>query len=292
MIYINPDEILPNAAWIVQANGFTETLKGLSPNERKAFIEGHRNTTWGNAHLLDILRRVVGNKCWYSEAPLEGADPNVDHFRPKGQIREVDENLQDTELTSNGYWWLAFNYKNFRLAAMHANQRRVDLTTAGGKWNFFPVRGARAPELTELDVIVEDVLAIDPCSASDIRLLWFDLEGKPCLAARHREGHNLKENEYRIRATIWLYHLDKVEIQAKRSQYVEEIRVDLGKANTHFKIWAPESGAPNLQAKANFDNKIAEIRTKITDRSNFAGAKQCTIRNYSAEYTWISDFLL
>ena len=199
---------------------------------------------------------------------MEGADRNVDHFRPKGQIREVDENLQDTELTSNGYWWLAFNYKNFRLAAMHANQRRVDLTTAGGKWNFFLVRGARAPELTELDVIVEDVLAIDPCSASDIRLLWFDLEGKPSLAARHREGHNLKENEYRIRATIWLYHLDKVEIQAKRSQYVEEIRVDLGKANTHFKVWLLSREHPIYRQRLILTTKLPKCGRKLrTDLS-------------------------
>jgi hypothetical protein len=90
----------------------------------------------------------VGNKCWYSEVPLEGADPNVDHFRPKGQVREVDADLQNLQTTSPGYWWLAFECRNFRLSSMHANQRRVDTDTNGGKSDYLPVLGSRAVEGT------------------------------------------------------------------------------------------------------------------------------------------------
>ena len=291
MIYINPDKIIPDADWKKKADDLTDDLKKLTAAERSGFIEKHRDDTWGHAKLLEALRKVVGNKCWYSEVPLEGADPNVDHFRPKGSIREVDEDLQETKETSPGYWWLAFDYRNFRLASMHSNQRRVDETTDGGKWNYFPIRGARTAELTDWDCIDEDVLAIDPCSASDVKLLWFDPDGNPCLS-RRRHIPPLKSDEERIRATIWLYHLDKVEIQTKRAKHIEAIRTDLRKAHTQYKIWNPNSANPNIQARHNFDSKIAEIKMKIADDTEFAGVKQCTVRNYIAEYPWIEDFLL
>ena len=149
MIYINPDNISPGAEWERQAMNLTRQLKLQPAANRSSFIEAHRDETWGHPQLLKALRAAIGNKCWYSEVPLEGADPNVDHFRPKGRIREVDENLQNTKTTSRGYWWLAFELRNFRLASMHSNQRRVDEHTSGGKWDYFPVRGRRAPTETD-----------------------------------------------------------------------------------------------------------------------------------------------
>jgi hypothetical protein len=288
MIYINPDSISPGAAWEKRASDLTTELKRQPDTERSKFIEDHRDETWGHPTLLKALRAVVGNKCWYSEVPLEGADPNVDHFRPKGRVREVDENLQDTKRTSPGYWWLAFEPRNFRLASMHSNQRRVNKNTSGGKSDYFPIRGERAPEGTDWGCIVEDVLALDPCSASDVALLWFDPDGNPCIAS-WRDKPTSAANEERVRVTIWLYHLDKVEIQTKRAQHVEDIRKDLLKANVDYMLWDSTSATPNIQAKNSFDKKVAEIKKKIDPKAEFAGAKQCAVRAAMADYQWIEE---
>ena len=55
-------------------------------------------------------------------------------------------------------------------------------------------------------------------------------------------------------------------------------------------MWAPTSAAPNLQAKASFDEKLAEIVTKTSDTAEFAGAKRWAIRAAISEYPWIEEY--
>src|SRR5262245_3823558 len=252
MIFVNPDSVTISPARRASLTALTTQLSNLAVADRADYVNDHRNESWGHPDVLAALRTAVGNKCWYTEVCLEGADPNVDHFRPKGRVREVDEELNVTGLHWDGYWWLAFELLNFRLASMHANQRRVDSDTDGGKWDFFPVRGARATEGTALGAIIEDILPLDPCSKSDVSRLCFDVEGKPCALTVATPG-----DVRRVKATIWLYHLNKSELQARRTAHVQEIQKDLRKANVEHVLWAPTSAVPNLQAKASFDEKLA-----------------------------------
>ena len=108
MIHVDINKIRLSPEWEKRAKQLTCELKALAPDKRSDFIEKNREKTWGAKEVLDALRCIVGNKCWYSEVPLEGTDPNIDHFRPKGQVREVDVDLQNIRTTSSGYWWLAF----------------------------------------------------------------------------------------------------------------------------------------------------------------------------------------
>jgi hypothetical protein len=288
MIFINPDLLNIPTARRAAMSALTIELAAKPANERGRFINDKRDDAWGHAEVIDALRSIAGNKCWYSEIHLEGADPNVDHFRPKGKVREVDASFTNTGSTREGYWWLAFEPLNFRFASMHSNQRRVDENTAGGKWDYFPVRGARAAEGTSWGLIAEDTLALDPCSATDVRLLWFDPDGKPCVSNWKRDASRTEIE--RVRATIWLYHLDKQEIQKRRTSHVQDIQKDLRKANIDYNLWSRDSSTPNLQSRQSFDQKIAEIKTKTADNAVFAGAKRCAIRAAIAEFSWIEEF--
>ena len=285
MIFVNPDGVTPPAGRRASLIALGVNLHNEPVAARAGYINDHRAESWGHPEVLTALRAVVGNKCWYTEVFLEGADPNVDHFRPKGRVREVDEELNATGAQSDGYWWLAFELLNFRLACMHANQRRVDSDTDGGKWDYFPVRGARAAQGTVWGAIIEDALPLDPCSMTDVRLLCFDLEGKPAAVAGATAG-----DVQRVKATVWLYHLNKTELQARRTAHVQDIQKDLRKANVEHLLWAPTSAAPNLQAKASFDEKLAEIATKTSDIAEFAGAKRWAVRAAISEYPWIEEF--
>src|SRR5262249_2203124 len=288
MIYINLNKLNIPPAWERRARELTRELAGLRPEERAVFLRRKRELTWGASEILRALQEVAGNKCWYSEVPLDGADPNVDHFRPKGQVREVDADLQDMNTTAPGYWWLAFEPLNFRLSSMHANQRRVDGDTSGGKWDYFPVRGPRAAEGTSVLLIEEDVLALDPCSASDIILLWFEPDGNPCYSNGKRKPN--ERDQRRVLTTIWLYHLDKQEIVIRRGQHIRQIHTDLRDADAQYQLWNPGSACPNLQAKVSFDRKIAAIKAKLADTAEFAGAKRCAVRAAIADYDWIDEF--
>ena len=220
--------------------------------------------------------------------PLEGADPNVDHFRPKGRVVEIDHStLEKTGDISPGYWWLAFEPKNFRLSCMHSNQRRVDKETEGGKWDFFPVEGARAPEETEWDLIEEDVLPFDPCCATDMALLWFSPDGTPTL----KNGSPNDEEIRRLNVTIWLFHLDKDEIAQKRRANVIDIFKDIKAADTEFKLWQKSGAATRSVQYKRFDSAIAKLKSEIKDSKPFARARQCAVLLSKAEFPWIGEYI-
>lgn len=283
MIFVNPAKITIPAARSAALNVATTGLQPIGPPDRAQYFEQHRNATWGHTEVVAALKAVVGNKCWYSEVDLTGADPNVDHFRPKGRVVEVDQELQKTGQLAEGYWWLAFELQNFRLSAQHSNQRRVDAETEGGKADFFPVAGARAQVGTPYQQIFEYVLPLDPCSASDVSLLWFDPDGNPTYSPKQKKS--CKDNELRIKATIWLFHLDKHDTATARRKAVGEVRRKLQQADNYHSLW--HAVPPCMKSKASFDKEIAEIADMLGDSSEFAGAKRCTVRVAMAEYDWI-----
>jgi hypothetical protein len=285
VIFVNPTKVAIPLALRNALKAASATLTGKPPVERKKFFEDNRKSTWGHDTLVASLKAVVGNKCWYSEIDLGGADPNVDHFRPKGRVVEVDDNLQKTGHISDGYWWLAFELKNFRLAAQHSNQRRVDEETEGGKADFFPVVGERALPTTPYQQIFETILPLDPCSASDVSLLWFDPDGNPAYSPRTGKPNDFDRR--RVKATIWLYHLDKRDTATPRSKAVAEVRRKLEQADNYYSLW--RSAIPCMKSKTSFDKEVAEIAAALADTSPFAGAKRCAVRLAMSDYDWIEE---
>ena len=285
MIFVDQKKVAISPGLRATLKSATAGLLLEKPDDRATYIKNNRNTTWGDPALVKALKAVIGNKCWYSEIGLGGADPNVDHFRPKGRVMDVNDEMVKTGLLLDGYWWLAFEPLNFRLSSQHANQRRVDEDTDGGKADYFPVKGDRAPACVPYMQIFEDVLPLDPCSASDVSLIWFDPEGRPCYSPNQKRPK--KEDELRIKATIWLYHLDKNDTAAPRAKAVEEVRGKLFLADNYYQLW--HSAKPCLKSKASFDNEIAEIAGLLADSAEFTGAKRCAVRLAMADYDWIES---
>jgi hypothetical protein len=288
VIHVDLDNLTRPPGWDIRASNLLDTLKQKPPGDRSYFIEHCRDQTWADPAMLTALRSLVGNKCWYSEVPLEGADPNVDHFRPKGRVKEVDKDLKPNGDVLPGYWWWAFEWRNFRLASMHSNQRRVDLHTDGGKADFFPVNGPRAAEESDYTLCVENVVPIDPCNQTDVALLWFDSDGAASCSDWRRKKS--AEDEWRVRVSIWLYHLDKHEIVARRREHMDGIRADLLNADTDYRLWKNIPG--NVISKNSFDRRLKAIRKKISEESEFSGAKRAAIRAAGVDYEWIFEFSL
>ncbi|WP_284078074.1 hypothetical protein [Herbaspirillum aquaticum] len=286
MIYVDIERLVRPEGWEAKAAALLLELQKKPDAERSQFIEDCKVRTWGDPHLLLALRALVGNKCWYSEVPLEGQDPNIDHFRPKGRVREIDDKLLPTKDYLPGYWWWAFEWRNFRLASAHSNQRRVDSLTNGGKADFFPVRGGRAEPNTDYLHCIEDALPIDPCKRTDVALLWFDSDGVPSCSSWRRKKTVADEN--RVKISIWLYHLDKQEIVQRRRQHMDDIRSDLLNADSDYRLWQSIPG--NIISKNNFESKLKTIKKKISDESEFAGAKRAAVYSEAAKYEWLFEF--
>ena len=103
-------------------------------------------------------------KCWYSESLNTGSDKDVDHFRPKGRVDEDSDH--------EGYWWLAFDWRNYRYSCQWCNQRRVDKrnSTEGGKWDHFPVFGTFRAKKESDNFQMEDIYLLDPIDPDDCKL--------------------------------------------------------------------------------------------------------------------------
>src|SRR5258708_5080802 len=124
--------------------------------------------------LDPVLAALRTGKCWYSESRNPTADKNVDHYRPKNRV--------EGDLTHEGYWWLAFAWRNYRYSSQWCNQRRVDDDngTSGGKWDKFPLcpGSTRARQETD-DIELESPELLDPIDPNDWKLLPFRADGHP-----------------------------------------------------------------------------------------------------------------
>ena len=133
MIFILQDESKIPADWLKKVAGLQEQLEAPpDAAARKAFIDTHASV-WGE--IKDQLLEMSAGKCWYSEAPDAVSDWHVDHFRPKKRALDEDKTEHD------GYHWLAFDWKNYRIAGSYSNSPHKDeqgLTR--GKWDYFPTR--------------------------------------------------------------------------------------------------------------------------------------------------------
>ncbi|MFM6188979.1 MAG: hypothetical protein ACKPEN_13315 [Planktothrix sp.] len=183
---------------------------------RKAISEGldksSRQKIWRD--LAPYLAKLRNSKCWYSESLNPGSNKDVDHFRPKNRVYEDPDH--------EGYWWLAFDWRNYRYSCQLCNQRRVDTTnnTNGGKWDRFPISGAfRArQEVDNLDM--EDVDLLDPIDPEDWKLLNFRPNGQPIPA----KLPGTREYE-RAEISIQVYHLNYQEFVRDRKQLATNIRL-------------------------------------------------------------------
>ena len=113
----------PNPQWIAKANALLEELKTAPNAAARNKIIDDNNKVWGE--LKDWLLDLSHQKCWFSEAKDCFSHWDVEHYRPKKSAKDKD----GTE--HGGYWWLAFDWQNFRICGNAGNRK---------KGTFFPLR--------------------------------------------------------------------------------------------------------------------------------------------------------
>lgn len=128
---------------------------------RNALIDAN-GQHWGQ--LKEWLSALSSGKCWFSEAKELFSHYDVEHFRPKKEAKGIGADVRD------GYWWLAFDYMNFRVCGNVGNRKK-------GGW--FPLQAGS--QLSRYDHRCEESEAaylLDPIDIDDVKLLAFDEEGK------------------------------------------------------------------------------------------------------------------
>jgi hypothetical protein len=158
----------PPADWVAEADTVTGQLRTAADEAaRKAIIKANEGL-WRDARIREWLRAQFNDKCWFSEARESVSAIHVDHFRPKGRIKEGVGSE-----TYEGYWWLAFDWRNYRICGQLLNVKKGDL---------FPIcEGQRCTPDDPVSLQLEAPILIDPLS-DQARLISFEADEDGCRA--------------------------------------------------------------------------------------------------------------
>lgn len=159
--------------------------------------------------IKDKLTQTLGNKCWYTEVEVTGMPLHVDHFRPIFH-----------------YLWLAYEPENYRVSCHFANSSTFNPTQGcvGGKCEEFPLLQPRLRANDSAGLVNELPVILDPCIASDCKLVAFRSDGLPIVnpAFEHDQVSVSRVEQSKI-----LLNLDHPDFNSKREQLCNNITADV-----------------------------------------------------------------
>jgi hypothetical protein len=204
---------VPDPCWIRKADAVLAQLKAAPDQEARNKIIDDNSRVWGE--LKQWLLALSHQKCWFSEAKDCFSHWDVEHYRPKKSSKEAD----GTEY--EGYWWLAFDWQNFRICGNAGNRK---------KGAYFPLRIGCHRCAPHGDLRHEEPLLLDPIDEDDPGLLSFNMEGRAIPAADIIDDWDKVRVEY----SVDRYNLDFPPLMDKRKavwaecwQWIQEYQKEL-----------------------------------------------------------------
>lgn len=187
---------VPNTIWLQASATLLQQLID-APNKaaRDALIDDN-DKVW--KQLRDWLLSLSYDKCWYSEARDVFSVLEVEHYRPKKCLKR-----QPRSPILDGYWWLTFDWKNYRMCGKVGNAKKQD---------FFPL-AATSPVAVYggLGINNEIPLLLDPARAGDPELLSFNEDGA---AVAHEDADAF--SKLRVDVTVSRLNLDHGRLKKAR----------------------------------------------------------------------------
>jgi uncharacterized protein (TIGR02646 family) len=245
--------------------------KAYNPQKTEAFVRKARAKaiskkgadTWGR--LADLLSNKSHEKCWYCECVQARSDMAVDHFRPKNRVEECKDHP--------GYYWLAFEWRNYRYSCTYCNSYRKSRTsTPGGKQCRFPIidESKRAKSESD-DWEQESPDILDPYVRSDTRLITFLSNGQPSPISNDPQNPEYKK----VITSIDVYHLDERGINKERREIGILIRKFVKRIDDD---------------PSNFDDLKDEILRRIRPTAPYSTAARIYLRQYIGK-KWVQELL-
>lgn len=269
MRYINTSRLELPDGWHARADAARAAVEGGDDPDEHANV-------W--RELKNNLAELFPDeKCWYCETRCTRDDNAVDHFRPKGGVRDAEE-------PHSGYRWLAFDYRNFRYSCRFCNERRVNVQggTAGGKADRFPLLDESKRVYTDGPCDDEQPVLLDPCDPTDWRLLGCKLEnGKPCSTSQDAV------EQRRVEESIEILHLHHE--PTCKARHAEALRFDQLVDETKQLFLEIGTGPANNQR---FKQKVKEILAAMDRSTEYSGEKHFLLRaKRDSKHPWIQNLL-
>jgi uncharacterized protein (TIGR02646 family) len=258
MIHIDTEGKTPPPEWLSRAEAVTRDLDNAkTPQERREIIERNRQL-WGE--LKGWLLSLSHNKCWYTEARNDSSHFEVEHFRPK----------KWNDKTFEGYWWLAFEWTNYRVCGNAPNRK---------KGAFFPLRSDSRRASSDRRHLVEDELfcLLDPTEADDPSLLSFNENGD-AIPMPGKDGWD----EERAKVSIERFGLNDLPqlCEGRRRVWTQCRRL----LNELRELHEKHTKSPTANSRARIKEKTIQLRSKTKfDQPFSATARECL---YASGYPW------
>lgn len=248
------------------------------PKKRSDLVEALRKR-W--VALRPYLEEVSYKKCWYVECRNPGTDDDVDHFRPKGRVHEDPNHL--------GYYWLAFDWTNYRLSCHRANRWRINQESGirGGKADHFPLIDAGTRAFSpEDDISLEVPALIDPTDPLDPPLLTFLPNGEVGLAPE-RKGDPIAEAKFDA-SRIHL-HLDWPEFVDARVMLFNRVEraIQRGQREAPQDFASASSGG----CAPAFKDAIKDLRRMMRPWEEYSMAARAYVESFKHLW-WVRDIVL
>ena len=259
MRYIDLENHKPDEAWLKKSDELTKQLIEL--HERGDIVARNQlikdnESHWGKLKVW--LLSISNNKCWFSEArDIYSHNMDVEHFRPKLEAKNLDSTIRD------GYWWLAFDYRNYRVCGNVGNRKK-------GGW--FPLQdGSMVSTYNHQCEESEIPYLLDPTDADDVNLIAFDEEGK-AIPAPGITGWEVQ----RVEETIKRLKLNEHEALSQERRKIWQRMVSEIESYQRFKSRCGDGGNP--AAKQMAKEHARRILEMVKDSEELSAvAKWCVL---------------
>ncbi len=269
MIYINISKFKPSDEWLKKSQKLRiQLLEARDDKAKRDRIIKSNQKVW--KELKEDLQRLSYGKCWYSESREIFSHYHVDHFRPKLEIIDV---FNDKNSNCDGYWWLAFEYTNYRLSGGVGNTK---------KSNHFAVE-MNCVRCPEDDINCELPYFLDPTKPNDYKNLSFDEEGK----IRPLNPKDIELDHKRAKYTIKYLHLDFPSLEEARKRKWKKVKILIDKidiAEAEKKI----DSSPTKEK--NYDDLIEEMRKMLAPCEELSSTVRACLKVYRGK-NWVIDLL-
>ncbi len=261
--------------------------------------------------VKEALERMFHGKCAYCETFYASTQPlDVEHFRPKGAVADVEGH--------RGYWWLAMKWENLLPSCIDCNRKRNQITpngdtsqvrlltnTAGftgsttigsGKKDSFPIANEGVRAVTpNASLSNEFALLLDPCNDEPDKHLayFFDLEHPVSFVVARKldddliysgaEGLSLKGA-----TSIHVYGLNRLRLVQARTEVLRRLEFLAGLA-IDLKLLADE-------LEENEDSNVRLASFQIAGFGDEVVAELARMGNEDKPYSamvkaWLKEFM-
>lgn len=262
MIYIDLKGNPPSDELIKEGEALLKELRKVDPKERSKFID-ENDEYW--CKLKSHYSSLSHGKCWYTEAKEIASVYHMDHFRPKNKIYcLVKDRPVETTNSNEPYWWLAFDWENYRFAASIPNVK---------KRAYFPLRLGSSAATSKEELDKECVGLLDPTKEDDVALIAFGIDGKVCPAC---DDYN-SWNAMRVKLSVRVYNLDYPPIVDERIKIQQRCKRKLQGLSNALKAYSSSRSEENKEIVEDY---LVDLREMIDPSAQLSAVAKTFIRNY------------